>query len=268
MTSSPLFSSSGCAVVCMKMPTFDKCRRASPSATWPCSSSSGTTCIWPTVTIEKAARAIKDDRRRRFIILILQAGWAGGAHGLDGQEGQDRLDGRREGKAEVRSVPPVLPVPPIQPGSESEPETQLEFPLLVPRWVREQIWILRDVCRRIPLCVDDLRRRDPRELLRVEDILQLRDDFGAHRSAKRNPARVPQIHVLPNRQIERIARDEQRTIAAHAVAVQIAVRRNVHRQPAVELQQHADLITAEQLADDRVRRVARRDIDDVTGEIR
>ena len=48
--------------------------------------------------------------------------------------------------------------------------------------------------------------------------------LAAHRSADRDPPRVPHVDVLADRQIERVARDEQRPIAVDAVAVQVDVR--------------------------------------------
>src|SRR5262245_899707 len=124
-------------------------------------------------------------------------------------------------------------------------ETQLEFPLLEARRVHELIGIGRNRRRRIPEQIHRRRRGDARHLLGVENVLQLGDDFGTNGTADRNPARISHVHVLAHGEIQRITRDEERSIRADAVAVQIAVRRDVDRQSAVELQQDAELIAAQ-----------------------
>ena len=67
-------------------------------------------------------------------------------------------------------------------------------------------------------------------------------------------ARVTEVHVLADRQIQRVAGDDSGRSLSDAVTVEIQVGTDVHRQPAVELQQHADFVAAEQRADQRVRR--------------
>src|SRR5262249_37180578 len=128
---------------------------------------------------------------------------------------------------------------------EAHLEAELKLPLFVARRAREAVRVGRDRGRRIAGRVRGDDRVDAGHVLGVEDVLQLRDDLGADGVVDRHGAGVAEIHVLAHRQIQRVARDAERTIARHAVAVEIQVRADVHRQAAVELQQHADLVAAQ-----------------------
>src|SRR5436853_980241 len=116
------------------------------------------------------------------------------------------------------------------PALEPDFKAELELALLVPRRVRKLIRIGRDRRTRIPESVDDGVRRDAGELLGVEHVLELGDYFDARVAANRDPPRVAKVDVLARREVKRVARDEQRTIAGDAVAVQVAVGWTVHRQ--------------------------------------
>src|SRR5690349_9833823 len=89
----------------------------------------------------------------------------------------------------TRPTRPSWPTRPTRP-SEAELEAELELALFVSRRVAELVRIARDHARRVAERVDDGRRRDARHLFRVEQILQLRDHFGAYRAADRHEARV------------------------------------------------------------------------------
>src|SRR5436190_259473 len=90
MTSSPLFSSSGCAVAIMKMPAFPRWRSARPSAACPWSSSMGVTRICAVGTgMPTHPTASRTNRRR----LMIPSSWLwepamharpGGSEGLRG----------------------------------------------------------------------------------------------------------------------------------------------------------------------------------------
>src|SRR5262249_34930744 len=133
-------------------------------------------------------------------------------------------------------------------GSETELESELEFPLFRARRVREIVRLCRNRVEWIARRVDGYCGRNARQHLDVEDVLHLRDDLAANGSANGYPACVAQVDVLLGRQVERIARDEERPVAGDAVPVHIAVRGNIDRQPAVDLQQYADFVAAQELS--------------------
>src|SRR5258708_39259201 len=86
--------------------------------------------------------------------------------------------------------PPAYPGRPAYPARlETHLESQLELPLLVPRRIHELVRIGRNRRERIAGCIDRLRRRDARHFLCIENVLELRDDFAANRTADRNPPR-------------------------------------------------------------------------------
>src|SRR5262245_57806384 len=107
------------------------------------------------------------------------------------------MAGRAGGAGRAGEAGPAYPAYPALPAFlEPDFETQLELPLLEARWIHELIRVGRNRRRRVSEQVDRRRRRDVRELLGVEDVLQLGDDFAAHRVVDRNPARVAQVDVL------------------------------------------------------------------------
>src|SRR5258708_1019067 len=116
--------------------------------------------------------------------------------------------------------PPAYPGRPAYPARlETHLESQLELPLLVPRRIHELIrvgWNHRRTGRTASRVGNDLRV-DAGELLGVEHVLQLSDDFASDRPGNRNPARIAQVDVLARCEIERVAVDEQRPIAGDAV---------------------------------------------------
>src|SRR5881398_2263636 len=102
---------------------------------------------------------------------------------------------------------------------ETNLEAELELPLLVSRRSGEAVRIGRNGGRRIARGVRGDDRDDPGHLLRIEDVLHLRDDLAADAAGDWNAARVAQIHVPADRKIQRVTRDVERTIARHAVLV-------------------------------------------------
>src|SRR6185436_1910435 len=169
MTSSPLFSSSGCAVVWRKMPVLPRWRIASPNATCPSSSSSGVTRSWAAGNAESAAITIAS-AYRRFIEQILS--------GRAKHAGNAQPQGKRRGRGQAcgEKTPPALPALPAL--SESHFESELELPLLVTRGAREPVRVVRQRRRRRPGGVGRHHRVEPRHLFGVEDVLHLRHHLG------------------------------------------------------------------------------------------
>src|SRR6188768_3608173 len=79
---------------------------------------------------------------------------------------------------------------------EAKAETQLELPLLVSGRARILIRVVRNRRNRVAGHVNRRRGGHVRQLLGVEHVLQLGDDFAARRAVNRDPARVAQVDVL------------------------------------------------------------------------
>ena len=148
----------------------------------------------------------------------------------------------------VRCPSPSASVP-----LEPHPEPELELPLLEAGRRREALAVGRHRDRR-----DRRARRSRSSPLTVCVCTVLKTFFNspmisALTRPHRHEPRVAQVHVLPRRQVERVAADADRPVAADAVVVQVPVAGDVHRQAAVELHQDAELVVVEDRAQDAAR---------------
>src|SRR6266545_2862554 len=124
----------------------------------------------------RARRRIRTERNERL---------------MNGSYRQDGLDGRIRKPSCLPAFLPFLPILPLEAHFESE----LKLPLFGARWIDELIGIRRNGRGRVSQRVDDSGGGDPGQLLEIERVLQLGDDFRTDRPAQRDRARIADVEV-------------------------------------------------------------------------